>query len=44
MTGLSRTVAGRELRRLYQTPGSGIGASGRGSHRVYVRAQPVGEP
>lgn len=44
LTGLSRTVAGRELRRLYQTPGSGIGASGRGSHRVYVRAQPVGEP
>lgn len=38
LTGLSRTVAGEELRRWYKTPGTGIGISGRGSHRVYVRA------
>ena len=44
MTGLSRTVAGRELRRLYQTPGSGIGISGMGTHRVYVRVKPIEEP
>ena len=37
LTGLSRTVAGRELRRWYRdTPGSGIGAMGFGSHRLYV--------
>ena len=38
LTGLSRTTAGRELRRWRDTPGSGIGIEGRGSHRVYVRA------
>lgn len=37
LTGLSRTVAGRELRRWYETEGSGIGISGRGTHRVYIR-------
>ena len=43
MTGLSRTVAGCELRRLYQMPGSGIGISGMGAHRVYVRVKPIEE-
>lgn len=38
LTGLSRTTAGRELRRWRDTPGAGIGIEGRGSHRVYVRA------
>ena len=37
LTGLSCTTAGLELRRWAQTEGSGIGAQGMGSHRVYVR-------
>ena len=37
LTGLSRTTAGRELRRWHETEGSGIGIKGFGSHRVYVR-------
>ena len=36
LTGLSRTTAGQELRRWVQTEGSGIGAQGMASHRVYV--------
>lgn len=36
LTGLSRTTAGKELRRWYETEGSGIGISGMGTHRVYV--------
>ena len=38
LTGLSRTTAGKELRRWYETEGSGIGISGMGTHRVYVLA------
>ena len=37
LTGLSRTTAGRELRRWQDTPGSGIGTAGSGPHKVYVR-------
>ena len=37
LTGLSRTTAGRELRRWHETEGSGIDIKGFGSHRVYVR-------
>lgn len=37
LTGLNRCTAGKELRRWYETPGSGIGISGRGAHRVYVK-------
>ena len=37
LTGLSRTVASMELRSWLTLPGSGIGSSGRGSHRVYVK-------
>ena len=36
MTGLSRTMAGQELRRWVQTEGSGIASQGMASHRVYV--------
>ncbi len=36
LTGLGRTTAGKELRRWVETPGSGIGAIGRKSHRLYV--------
>lgn len=36
LTGLSRTTAGQELRRWAQAEGSGIGAQGMASHRVYV--------
>lgn len=36
LTGLSQTTAGRELRRWAETPGSGIGKDGFGTHRVYV--------
>ena len=39
LTGLSASTAGRELRRWYQTPGTGIGASGFGTHRVYVKRE-----
>lgn len=37
MTGLSRTMAGQELRKWYTTPGSGIDIAGSGSHRVYIK-------
>ena len=36
LTGLSQTTAGRELRKLYHDPSSGLDVKGRGSHRVYV--------
>lgn len=39
LTGLSRTTAGRELRKWHTTPGSGIGIEGRGTHRVYVKQE-----
>lgn len=38
LTGLLVTAATRELRRWSETPGSGIAASGIGSHKVYVSA------
>lgn len=37
ITGMKRTSATLELRRLSGDPTSGIGISGRGCHRVYVR-------
>ena len=37
LTGLSRTTAGLELRRWAETEGSGIGAQGVRSHKMYVR-------
>ena len=37
LTGLSRTTAGKELRKWCGMPGSGIGTEGRGSHRIYVK-------
>lgn len=37
LTGLSRTVAGKELRLWSEDPASGLAAQGTGSHRVYVR-------
>lgn len=37
LTGLGRTTAGLELRRLAADPASGIAATGAGSHRLYVR-------
>ena len=37
MTGLSRTMAGQELRKWYATPGTGIDIAGSGSHRVYIK-------
>lgn len=39
LTGLNRCAAGKELRRWYETPGSGIDISGRGAHRVYVKRE-----
>ena len=39
MTGLLHATAARELRRWAAQEGSGIGVSGRGSHRVYVKKQ-----
>lgn len=38
LTGLLRTTAGKELQLLASTAGSGITASGFGSHRVYIRS------
>lgn len=37
LTGLSRTTAGRELRRLATDPLSGLQATGSRTHRIYVR-------
>lgn len=39
LTGLSRTTASIELRKLSEHPDSGIAPNGRGSHRVYVKRQ-----
>ena len=39
LTGLSRTTAGAELRRWAATEGTGIGARGMRTHRVYVRKE-----
>lgn len=38
LTGLLRSAATKELRQWGHTPGTGIGISGSGSHRVYVKA------
>lgn len=37
MTGLGRTTAATELRRLASTPGTGLASSGSGPHKVYVK-------
>lgn len=37
LTGLLRNAAARELKLWSETPGSGIGTTGRGSHKVYIR-------
>lgn len=39
LTGLLRDAAARELKRWSETPGSGIGHMGTGSHKVYVRKE-----
>ena len=39
LTGLCATPAREELRRWAADPASGIGTTGRGTHRVYVRRQ-----
>lgn len=39
LTGMSRTAAGKELRLWQETPGSGIGSTGAGPHKVYIRRQ-----
>lgn len=39
LTGLCATPAREELRRWAADPSSGIGTTGRGTHRVYVRRQ-----
>ena len=43
MTGLGRTTAATELRRLASTPGTGLASSGSGPHKVYVKAVTDGE-
>jgi len=42
LTGLSRTAASLELRRLDDSPSSGIASSGSGSGKVYIRKKTVG--
>ena len=37
LTGLLRNAAARELKQWSETPDSGIGHTGRGSHRVYIK-------
>lgn len=37
LTGLLNTAATVELRRWARTPGTGIGASGMGNHRIYIK-------
>jgi len=37
LTGLCRATAAIEIKMWSQKTGSGIDASGRGSHRVYIR-------
>ena len=39
ITGMSRSSATVELRRFRQDPSSGIASTGRGSHKLYVRAE-----
>lgn len=39
LTGLLRNAAASELKRWSETPGSGIGHMGTGSHKVYVRKE-----
>ncbi|TCO88585.1 putative histone-like DNA-binding protein [Bacteroides heparinolyticus] len=39
LTGLLRDAAARELKRWADMPGSGIGYTGRGSHKMYVRRE-----
>ena len=43
LTGLSRSLAGNELRQWYKIPETGIDISGRGTHRVYVRKKNDGQ-
>lgn len=42
LTGLLRSTATVELRKWVHTPGSGIGTSGYGSHKVYVKREESG--
>ncbi len=37
ITGLSRTVAGKELKEWAETPESGIYFKGKGSHKIYIK-------
>lgn len=37
LTGLLQSAATTELRKWAHTPGTGIGISGRGSHRIYIK-------
>ena len=39
LTGLLRSSGTVELRKLSHTPGTGIGFSGIGSHRVYIKSE-----
>lgn len=39
LTGLLRSSGTVELRKLSHTPGTGIGFSGFGSHRVYIKSE-----
>lgn len=39
LTGLLRSAGTVELRKLSHTPGTGIGFSGYGSHRVYIKSE-----
>ncbi len=41
LTGLSRTTAGRELRRLTADPQSGLQATGSRTRRIYVRRESI---
>lgn len=39
MTGLLRNAAALELKRWSEMPDSGIGYTGRGSHKIYIRKE-----
>ena len=39
MTGLLRNAAALELKRWSEMPDSGIGHTGRGSHKIYIRKE-----
>ena len=43
LTGLLRNAAAKELRRWAEDKSSGIGSSGRGTHKVHVRRDAGGE-